>query len=518
MRGGQLVSMLIAALATLSGCSAGNSGLTAATSQVERPPNIVILFADDLGYGDLGSYGAPAIRTPHLDAMARNGQRWTDFYVAAPVCSPSRGALLTGQYPVRTGLYGERIAVMFPGDEGGFPASELSLAEALKAQGYATGMIGKWHLGDHPAHYPTRHGFDYWYGLPYSNDMDWVGHLDFDALMALSASGQGALLQEEFAARRPKYFDPRVSYWNVPLIRSVVQRTGDEQTYQDEIVERPTDQRTLTQRATAEALTFIERHRQQPFLLYVPYSMPHTPIFRSDGFVDRSLGGRYGDVIEELDDSVGQINAKLAALNLAENTLVVFTSDNGPWLTMNQHGGSAGPLRHGKGTTFEGGMRVPGIFYWPGTVTPAVVSGIGSVMDLYATALSLAKAPVPERLDSIDLSPTLRAGAPSPRSDFAFYRAGKLHAWRQGTHKLHVVTEGAYQQPPARAEHSPGLLYDLGNDPGERFDVSASKPEVVRALQQAIELHQAGLQKAPPLFDRRLLRLQSPAGSEPDQN
>lgn len=467
------------------------------------PPNIVILFADDLGYGDLASYGHPSIRTPHLDTLARQGQRWTDFYAAAPVCSPSRGALLTGKYPVRSGLYGKRINVMFPGDDGGFPASEQSLAELLRQQGYATAIIGKWHLGDAPAHRPTRHGFDYWYGLPYSNDMDWVGHLDFDALLALSLSGQGERLQQDLLSRRAKYFEPRIEYWNVPLMRSRV--AGD--AYEDTVVERPTEQRTLTARSTREAIGFIEAHRDQPFLLYVPYSMPHTPIFRSAEFEGRSLAGRYGDVIEELDFSVGQIVARLQALGLAENTLVVFSSDNGPWLTMNQHGGTAGLLKQGKGTTFEGGMRVPGIFYWPGTIEPGVVSGIGSVMDLYATALSLAGVEQPGATDSIDLSATLLRSEPSPRQNLAYYRSGELRAFRQGRHKLHLITEGAYQQPPERMEHDPGVLHDLREDPAERFDLSASEPEVLAALQQSIAAHRAAMQVRAPIFDQRLSKL-----------
>jgi uncharacterized sulfatase len=482
--------------------------LTSCASQAPKiepaKPNIVILFADDLGYGDLASYGHPYIRTPNLDALAAEGQRWTDFYVAAPVCSPSRGALLTGKLPNRTGLYGRQINVLFPNDTAGMPADEITMAEALGEEGYATAIIGKWHLGDAPDVYPTRHGFDYWYGLPYSNDMDWVGFKNFEQLMALAVQGKMSELQEEIAARQGRYFDPKIEYWNVPLIRS--QKLGNG--FTDEIVERPTDQRTLTRRYTQEALRFIERSKDEPFLLYLPYTMPHTPIFRSAEFADRSLGGRYGDVIEELDWSVGEIIDRLKQLNLDQNTLVVFTSDNGPWLTMNQHGGTAGLLRNGKGTTFEGGMRVPAIFWWPDAVVPAVVSDIGSTLDIYTTVLKLAGANPVSGTDGIDLSETLRNAAPGSRDSIAYYRSGELRAFRKGPYKLHLITEGAYNRPPQRTVHEKPLLYYLADDPSERFDVSAQHPEVVADLMRAVEQHRAEMSERPPMFDKRLTNLQ----------
>lgn len=465
-----------------------------------RHPNIVILFADDMGYGDLASYGHPYIRTPHLDELARQGQRWTDFYVAAPVCSPSRGALLTGKLPNRTGLYGRRINVMFPNDTIGIPAHEVTLAEALKAQGYASAIIGKWHLGDAVEAYPTRHGFDYWYGLPYSNDMDWVGVKNFDDLMALAAQGKMEELQEEITQRQSKYFAPKLEYWNVPLIRSRATRSG----FEDEIVERPARQQTLTQRYTSEAVGFIEAHESQPFLLYVPYTMPHTPLFRSKAFTDQSLGGRYGDVIEEIDWSVGEIVKTLTKLNLDDNTLVVFTSDNGPWLTMDQHGGSAGLLKHGKGTTFEGGMRVPAIFWWPGKIEPAVISDIGSTLDIYATASSLAGVLQQQSTDSFDLSDALLSASPSPRTMLAYYRGGELRAFRQGSYKLHLISEGAYRQPPLRTEHENPVLHHLPSDPSERFDIAARHPEVVADILRAIDEHKAAMTEKPPIFDQRL--------------
>ena len=303
-------------------------------------PNIVILFADDLGYGDLGSYGHPYIRTPNLDRLAAQGQRWTDFYAPASVCSPSRGALLTGKLPNRTGMYGRQLAVLFPNDQAGMPDSEHTLAEALKQADYATGIIGKWHLGDAPDKLPTRHGFDYWYGVPYSNDMDWTDEPDFDAVRRMQAAGKTAELGAMMQRRLRKWLNPQQAYWAPPVLRS--ERIGSR--FVDTVVQRPALQAELTQNYTAEALAFIERNKERPFLLYLPYSMPHTPIFRSDAFVGRSLGGRYGDVIEELDWSVGAIVEQLHKLKLAKQTLVVFTSDNGPWLLMQTHGGSPGPF------------------------------------------------------------------------------------------------------------------------------------------------------------------------------
>ena len=269
-------------------------------------PNIVILFADDLGYSDLGTFGHPTIRTPNLDRMAFEGIKLTTFYSAAPLCTPSRAALLTGRYPIRSGL----VKVLFPASEGGIPDYEVTLAEALRAVGYATACIGKWHLGHLPQFLPTAHGFDYYFGLPYSNDMD----------------------------RSDRGHPP------LPLMPNT------------ELVEVPADEDTLTLRYTEEALGFIEQSvaRGVPFFLYLPYTMVHVPLSVSDDFRDTSLRGRYGDAVEEIDWSVGRILDGLRSLGISENTLVVFTSDNGPWLTRMLAGGTATPLRGGKGSTWEG--------------------------------------------------------------------------------------------------------------------------------------------------------------------
>ncbi|TQV74230.1 sulfatase [Exilibacterium tricleocarpae] len=491
----------------LGGCGLHTSAPERVAGTEPMRPNIVILFADDLGYGDLGSYGHPYNRTPALDQLAREGQRWTDFYAAAPVCSPSRGALLTGKLPVRSGLYGRRLGVMFPGDTvAGIPEAELTLAEALRGVGYRTAIIGKWHLGDAPPAYPTRHGFDYWYGLPYSNDMGWARGPDFPQLLAQVAAGDAKALRRELAARRGQYLEPRPEDWDVPLIRS---RTADNG-YIDEVLARPVDQRTLTRDYTRQALDFIRAGDKAPFLLYLPYTMPHTPLFTSDAFAGRSRGGPYGDVIEELDWSVGEIRRVLEAEGQARQTLVIFTSDNGPWLPMRHHGGSAGLLHNGKGTTFEGGMRVPALFWWPGTVAPAVVSGIGSTLDIYNTALALAGATAPADSDGFDLTATLKQGAPSPRDEVAYYRADELQAFRKGPYKLRLVSAGAYGLPPQRVEHSPPALFNLTQDPGERFDIGKRNPQAVAEVLAALQAHRAALQPRAPIFDRRLQAADSP--------
>ena len=470
--------------------------ISAVQGNEQRPPNIVVLFADDLGYGDLGAYGNPYIRTPNLDQMAAEGQRWTDFYVASPVCSPSRGALLTGQYSVKTGLYGRMINVFHPNDPNGIPEALETLPEALKKAGYATGIFGKWHLGDYPENFPTRHGFDTWFGIPYSNDMDRVGAPPIDEVMQAVATNNVSKFAGGFQALIETFKDPKQEYWNVPLYRSTVTENG----VIDELVERPMIQATLTERLTKAAQSFMREHQKSPFLVYLPYAMPHLPLFRGKAFEGVSLRGPYGDVISEIDWSVGEIRETLESLGLAENTLVFFSSDNGPWQAVSTlNAGSAGMFRGSKGTTWEGGVRVPGIFWWPEHIAPGVVSDIGTTLDVYATALTLAGVELPEGTDGVDLSEALRARAEGPRTEMPYYHRGNLTAYRYGHYKLQFYADGDFKTRLALP-----ALYDLHQDISERLDLSAQLPEMVARIEAAVAAHQATIQQVDPIFDRRV--------------
>ena len=435
----------------------GNSAIYLADIPVPRI-NFVVIFCDDLGYGDLGCYGHPTIQTPNLDRMAQEGQLWTDFYCAAPVCTPSRAALLTGRLPIRNGMCSNTRRVLFPDSGGGIPAEETTIAEALAQRGYATGHFGKWHLGHLPEHLPTRHGFDTYFGIPYSNDMMWAG---------------------KNIKRRDAFAEPRSEYWNVPLLRN------------DEVIEQPAEQTTITKRYTEEAQEFIRQHRKDPFFVYLAHSMPHVPLFRSEAFQGRSRRGIYGDVIEEIDASVGAILATLAKEGLDRNTVVVFTSDNGPWLPYGTHGGSAGLLRGGKGSTFEGGMRVPGIFWGPGIIAPGRQHRMGSTLDLMSTFTSMS-GDAHTTSDGVDLSAPLRGehaqDAEDPRQTMFFYRGEELFAIRHGKYKAHLKTRAGYGQQAATV-HDPPLLYDLDVDPSEAHDISSEYPEVLVQLQALANAH-----------------------------
>jgi arylsulfatase A len=443
----------------------------------QRPPgdrpNIVLIFTDDMGYGDVGAYGHPTIRTPHIDTLAAEGQRWTQFYTAASVCTPSRAGLMTGRLPIRYGMSGNR-RVLFPDSSLGLPPEEITMAEALKARGYATGMVGKWHLGHLPAFLPTANGFDSYIGIPYSNDMDRVPDL--------GPAGQAGVKA------------PRPGYFNVPLMRDAG------------IIERPANQTTLTRRYTEEALSYIRAQKGGPFFLYLAHSMPHVPLFRSDEFAGRSPRGLYGDVIEELDWSVGQIVRTLRDEGLAENTLVIFTSDNGPWLSYDEQGGSAGLLRAGKGTTWEGGMRVPFVAWWPGRIRPAVVTDLGTTMDLYTTAIGLAGgAPPADRpLDGSDIRPVLFGTGASSRDSIFYWRQRDLYAVRQGAWKAHFISEGAYGQFGTRVAHGTPELYNLDHDPSEKFNVAAAHPDMVARLRAVAEDHQATVAPYPSRLEARI--------------
>ncbi|HEY5911726.1 MAG TPA: sulfatase [Verrucomicrobiae bacterium] len=441
----------------------GLQGAELQPSVTPTRPNIVIILADDLGWGDLSCYGHPSIQTPNLDRLAGQGMRFTDFYSAAEVCTPSRAALLTGRYPIRSGMCDDKYRVLRRVSAGGLPDGEITIAQALKKQGYSTGCLGKWHLGNYmnnPAHHPRRHGFDSYFGLPHSNDMN-----------PTPAAPQGATSR----------LDQHAEWWAAPLFRN------------EELIERPVDQTTLTRRYTEEAVKFVHEHRDKPFFLYMAHTFPHVPLFASSQFRNQSRRGLFGDVVEEIDWSVGQVVEALRREKLEGKTLVFFTSDNGPWLTQGEAGGSAGPLREGKGSTWEGGLREPAIAWWPGHVRAGVVSHeLACTMDLFTTSLALAGAESPRDriVDGVDMAPILFGTGPSRREAFCFYRGTQLYAFRKGTFKAHFITRPGYgPEPPAL--HDPPLLFDLAHDPAERFSVAAQHADTLVDIAKEVERHRA---------------------------
>lgn len=414
----------------------------------DRPPNVVILFVDDMGYGDLSCYGAKGYTTPNLDRMAAEGMKFTDFYVGQAVCSASRAALLTGCYPVRVGILG----ALSPESKTGISDHEILLPQLLKRRGYATALYGKWHLGDSPQFLPTRHGFDEYFGLPYSNDM----------------------------LRKPG----RPNYPELPLVEN------------EKVRERNPDQSRLTTWYTEHAVSFIEKHKAGPFFLEVAHNMPHVPLHVSEKYKGKTARGLYGDVLEEIDWSVGQVLGALKSNGLEDNTLVIFTSDNGPWLLFGDHAGSAGPLREGKATTFDGGVRECCIMRWPGKIPAGkVCREMAWSMDVLPTVAKLAgtEAPADRIIDGKDIWPLMSGapGAKTPHEAYYYYWGRELQAIRSGNWKLHLPHD--YVHPdPAGSGGKPGkyatlkigsALYDLEADPGEKTDLAARHPDVVKRLE-----------------------------------
>ncbi|MCH7909209.1 MAG: sulfatase [Candidatus Hydrogenedentes bacterium] len=416
---------VVVLLAVLSACAAF-------AAETSRPPNFVIILADDLGLGDIGPYGATRIATPHTDRMAEEGAILTNFYSGANVCTPSRGALLTGKYPIRLGL---TRGVARPSNEIGLSQDETTIATMLREAGYATACIGKWHLGHRPEHWPTAHGFDYFYGLPYSNDM-------------------------------------------LPLALYRM----------DEAIEEPVNQRTLTERYTQEGVRFIEEHAAEPFFLYLAHTMPHVPLHVSEKFEGRSEAGLYGDVVEAIDWSVGQIMSTLERLGIEENTLVLFTSDNGPWWE-----GSSGGYRNRKGSAWDGGMHVPLIAWWPGTIAAGTSSGAISMnFDFFPTLRKLAGVSPSKNseLDGRDIFPLLMGSEESPHEYLYLFDGRSIAAVR--TQQWKLVVQSWYRNWNTKIGsrnyyYHPGLLFDMEEHPDELYSQTREHPEVARKLSEWIE-------------------------------
>jgi len=413
----------------------------------KEKPNFIIILTDDQGYQDLGCYGSPLIKTPNLDRMAKEGIKFTDFYATAPICSPSRASLMTGCYPLRVGI----ITVLMPGSKIGLNPSELTIPKLLKSEGYSTACIGKWHLGDAPEFSPLKNGFDYFYGLPFSNDED----------------------HPEYGPEFPK------------LVRN------------DKTIEAPADRDLLTRKCADEALRFIDYNRNNPFFLYLAHPMPHVKLGASAQFKGKSQRGLYGDAVEEIDASTGEILALLKKLNLDEKTMVIFTSDNGPWLQYGEYGGSAFPLRGGKFSTFEGGMRVPCIMRWPGKIPAGTVcSEVATIMDFLPTLANLAGAEIPanQTIDGKDIWPLMsgKKDAKSPYDTFYYYWLDNLEAVRSGQWKLIVPRRERFAwrfkgQPENLNQLWSAQLYNLKNDIGETNNVAERHPEIVKQLLVAAE-------------------------------
>ena len=415
-----------------------------------KTPNFIVIFTDDQGYEDIGCFGSPKIKTPHLDKLAAEGRKFTSFYSANSVCSPSRAALMTGCYPTRVSVPG----VLFPRHKEGLNPDEITIAEVLKTKGYATSCIGKWHIGHKPKFLPTRQGFDSYYGIPYSNDMT----IDPEAKLAADIN-----LREGFTLDRIKNEKPKKNL--VPLMRN------------EEVIEYPCDQTTLTKRYTEEAVKFIEKNEDKPFFLYLPHTMPHIPLFASKKFKGKSDRGPYGDTIEEIDWSVGEIMKALRKNNLDENTLVIYTSDNGPWKLKEGRGGSAHPLRGYKFQTYEGGMRVPCIMSWKGKIPSGTVCDeIGATIDLLPTFANLAGAKIPDDriIDGKNIWPIIsgQKGARSPHDIYYYYKGNRLESARQG--KWKVRRSGKKSQSVE--------LYDLDNDIAESKNLSQKNPELIQTI------------------------------------
>lgn len=424
--------------------------ILASHAMAGRSPNVILIFADDMGYNDLSCYGSEKIKTPNLDRLAAEGRRFTSFMVPSSVCSPSRAALLTGCYPKRVSM---EKHVLFPQSRKGINPDEYTLADHFASAGYATTAIGKWHLGHYPETLPRALGFGSYYGIPYSNDMN---HPDNKGKISPS-SDEGWQNQAE-----------TVKKWRTPLVED------------ETITELPVDQRTITRRYTDRAISFIDANKDKPFFIYLPHSMPHIPLFVPDDVLDADPKNAYTCTIEHLDAEIGRITAKVREEGLEKKTIIIFTSDNGPWLQFKHHGGNADPLRSGKGTPFEGGQRVPCIMWAPGRIPAGTVSGeLVTTMDLLPSLATIIAKGLPEKgniIDGLDLSATITGDTPSSRNEFIYYTAhGELTGLRKDGWKLLL-------NPGKNKKAREPMLFHLPDDIAEANDLAAKQPERVKSM------------------------------------
>lgn len=438
--------------------------LFAAEAAQANKPNFILIFADDQGYGDLSCFGSKTIRTPNIDRLAEEGRKLTSFMVASPVCTPSRAALLTGCYPKRVGMHQH---VLFPASTKGLNPVEHTVADHLKLQGYATACFGKWHLGHHPEVLPTSNGFDTYYGIPYSNDMN---HPDNKGKPKGGPDGMDILWKDP---------ESTLTKWKTPLFED------------EEIVELPVDQRTVTRRYTQKAIDFVKAHRDEPFFVYLPHSMPHIPLYVPDDVRDPDPTNAYINTIEHIDAEVGRLLNVIDELKLADNTYVIYTTDNGPWLSFKHHGGSAGPLRDGKGTTFEGGQRVPCLMRGPGIPAGTVCDELTGTIDVLPTIAAITGQPLPrgKRIDGIDVSGLWMGTAErSPREEFVHYTSrGEVEGIRKEKWKLLVKKPRAPRNSKQAPKPPQIFLFDLSDDIGEENNLAEEHPEMVKRLQERME-------------------------------
>ena len=444
-----------------------SSFLFAAGSLHAAKPNFVIIFTDDQGYGDLSCFGSKTIKTPNIDRIAKEGRKFTSFMVASPVCTPSRAALLTGCYPKRVGMHQH---VLFPASTKGLNAKEHTIADHLKGQGYATACFGKWHLGHHKETLPTANGFDTYFGIPYSNDMN---HPDNKGKPRGGWQGMDIL-----------WADPEstLTKWKTPLYED------------DKIVELPVDQRTITRRCTQKSIDFIKANKDKPFFIYLPHSMPHIPLYVPDEVRDPDPKRAYINTIEHIDAEVGRLLKTLDDLKLVGNTYVIYTTDNGPWLPFRHHGGSAGPLRDGKGTTFEGGQRVPCVMRGPGIPASSVCDELTGTIDLLPTIAAITGKPLANerKIDGMDVSALWKGTKEkSPRKEFIYYTSrGDLEGLRSGKWKLLVKKPRANRRANSNQQKNRApqvFLFDLKADVGEQNNLVEAKPAMVKKLKARME-------------------------------